>query len=103
MLDDTSLYWFTDAAASSARIYLENTRAGLGGLSGGRIELPMAASVFPHEIFCPPKAWAEALSPNLFYWNEVDKGGHFAASEHPHLFTHDLRTALSSRPPQRHR
>jgi pimeloyl-ACP methyl ester carboxylesterase len=97
MLDDISLYWFTDTAASSARIYWENTRAGLGGLSGGRIELPMAASVFPHEIFCPPKAWAEALWPNLFYWNELAKGGHFAAFEQPKLFTEELRNAFRSR------
>jgi pimeloyl-ACP methyl ester carboxylesterase len=97
MLDDISLYWFTDTAASSARIYWENTRAGLGGLSSGRIELPMAASVFPHEIFCPPKAWAEALWPNLFYWNELDRGGHFAAFEQPKLFTEELRKAFRSR------
>ncbi len=97
MLDDISLYWFTDTAASSARIYWENNRAGLTGLSAGRIELPMAASVFPHEIFCPPKAWAEALWPNLFYWNELDKGGHFAAFEQPALFTEELRKAFRSR------
>ncbi|HWS69219.1 MAG TPA: epoxide hydrolase [Steroidobacteraceae bacterium] len=97
MLDDISLYWFTGTAASSARIYWENTRSGKVGLSGGRIELPMAASVFPHEIFCPPKAWAEALWPNLFYWNELDKGGHFAAFEQPKLFTEELRKAFRSR------
>jgi pimeloyl-ACP methyl ester carboxylesterase len=97
MLDDISLYWFTGTAASSARIYWENTRSGKAGLSGGRIELPMAASVFPHEIFCPPKAWAEALWPNLFYWNELDKGGHFAAFEQPKLFTEELRKAFRSR------
>jgi pimeloyl-ACP methyl ester carboxylesterase len=97
MLDDISLYWFTDTAASSARIYWENARGGLTGLSAGRIELPMAASVFPHEIFCPPKAWAEALWPNLFYWNELDKGGHFAAFEQPTLFTEEMRKAFRSR------
>ena len=97
MLDDISLYWFTGTAASSARIYWENTRSGKAGLSGGRIELPMAASVFPHEIFCPPKAWAEARWPNLFYWNELDKGGHFAAFEQPKLFTEELRKAFRSR------
>jgi pimeloyl-ACP methyl ester carboxylesterase len=97
MLDDISLYWFTDTAASSARIYWENTRAGMSGVSGGRIELPMAASVFPHEIFVPPKAWAEALWPNLFYWHEVDRGGHFAAFEQPKLFTDELRNAFRSR------
>ena len=97
MLDNISLYWFTDTAASSARIYWENTRAGSASLSRGRIELPMAASIFPHEIFTPPKAWAEALWPNLFYWNEVDKGGHFAAFEQPTLFTEELRKAFRSR------
>jgi len=94
MLDDISLYWFTNSAASSARIYWESTHAGLAGLSAGRIELPMAASVFPHEIFCPVKAWAEALWPNLFYWNELDKGGHFAAFEQPELFIKEMRKAF---------
>jgi epoxide hydrolase len=98
MLDNINLYWFTDTAASSACIYWENTRGGFGGPpSRGRIELPMAASVFPHEIFCPPKAWAEALWPNLFYWNELDRGGHFAAFEQPTLFTDELRMAFRSR------
>jgi len=97
MLDNISLYWFTNSAASSARIYWENTRAGSASLSKGRIELPMAASVFPHEIFSPPRAWAEALWPNLFYWNELDKGGHFAAFEQPALFTEELRKAFRSR------
>jgi pimeloyl-ACP methyl ester carboxylesterase len=96
MLDDISLYWFTNTAASSARIYWENTRSGGAGLSAGRIELPMAASIFPREIFCPPKEWAEALWPNLFYWNEVDKGGHFAAFEQPKLFVGEMRNAFKS-------
>jgi pimeloyl-ACP methyl ester carboxylesterase len=97
MLDDISLYWFTNTAASSARIYWENTRSGRASLSAGRIELPMAASIFPREIFCPPKEWAEALWPNLFYWNELDKGGHFAALEQPKLFVEEMRNAFKSR------
>lgn len=97
MLDNVSLYWFTNTAASSARIYWESSRAGAGSFSAGRIELPMAASVFPHEIFCPPKAWAEALWPNLFYWNELDKGGHFAAFEQPALFTEEIRKTFRSK------
>jgi len=96
MLDNISLYWFTNTAASSARTYWENTRAGLATLSGGHIDLPMAASVFHHEIFCPPKKWAEASWPNLFYWNEVEKGGHFAAFEQPAIFTDELRKAFRS-------
>jgi pimeloyl-ACP methyl ester carboxylesterase len=97
MLDDISLYWFTNTAASSARIYWENTQSRRASLSAGRIELPMAASIFPREIFCPPKEWAEALWPNLFYWNELDKGGHFAAFEQPKLFVEEMRNAFKSR------
>ena len=93
MLDDISIYWFTDTAASSARFYWENARNGRGG-NAGRIELPMAATVFPHEIFTTTKAWAEALWPNLFYWNKVDRGGHFAAFEQPALFTDEMRKAF---------
>src|SRR5258705_9558305 len=97
MLDNISLIWLNNTAASSPRIDWENTRAGSASLSKGRLELPMAASVFPHEIFSPPRAWAEALWPNLFYWNELDKGGHFAAFEQPALFTEELRKAFRSR------
>lgn len=95
MLDDISLYWFTNTAASSARIYWENARNG-GGFDAGRIELPMAATIFPKEIYRAPKAWAEAHWPNLFYWNEVDKGGHFAAFEQPQLFSEEMRKAFKS-------
>ncbi len=93
MLDDISLYWFTNTAASSARIYWQNKPA---TYSAGRIELPMAATIFPREIYRAPKAWAEALWPNLIYWNEVDKGGHFAAFEQPLLFAGELRKAFQS-------
>lgn len=93
MLDNISLYWFTDTAASSARIYWENARHG-GGFDAGRIELPMAATIFPHEIYRAPKAWAQAHWPNLLYWNEIDRGGHFAAFEQPQLFSEELRKAF---------
>lgn len=95
MLDNITLYWLTDTAASSARIYWENARNG-GGFNAGRIELPMAATVFPNEIYRAPKRWAEAHWPNLFYWNEVDRGGHFAAFEQPQLFADELRKAFRS-------
>jgi pimeloyl-ACP methyl ester carboxylesterase len=95
MLDDISLYWFTDTAASSARIYWENARNG-GGFDAGRIELPMAATIFPKEIYRAPKTWAEAHWPNLIYWNEVDKGGHFAAFEQPDLFAQEMRNAFKT-------
>jgi epoxide hydrolase len=96
MLDDISLYWLTGTAASSARFYLENYRPGGPSYSAGRIELPMAASVFPKEIFIPPRSWAEASWPNLIYWNELDRGGHFAAFEQPELFVEELRKAFRS-------
>lgn len=95
MLDDISIYWFTGTAASSARFYWENARNGRGA-NAGRIELPMAATVFPHEIFTTTKAWAEALWPNLFYWNKVDRGGHFAAVEQPAIFADEMRKAFRS-------
>ena len=57
----------------------------------------LAASTFPQESFCPPKEWDEALWPNLFYWNELDKGGHFAAFEQPKLFVEEMRNAFKSR------
>lgn len=93
MLDDISIYWFTNSAASSARFYWENARTGRG-VNAGRIDLPMAATVFPHEIFTTTKAWAQALWPNLFYWNKVDRGGHFAAFEQPALFTDEMCKAF---------
>ncbi len=94
MLDDITLYWLTDSGASSARFYLENFKPGPPSYSAGRIELPMAASIFPKEIYRPPRAWAEALWPNLIYWNELDRGGHFAAFEQPALFVEELRRAF---------
>jgi len=96
MLDDISVYWFTNSAASSARIYWENTQKGNTGFDGGIIDLPMAATVFPKEIFRAPKAWAQAHWPNLIYWNEVDRGGHFAAFEQPQLFSEEMRKAFRS-------
>lgn len=96
MLDNITLYWLTRTAASSARIYWQNTQSNLASFSSGRIELPMAATIFPHEIYRAPKVWAQALWPNLFYWGEVNKGGHFAAFEQPALFTDEMRKAFRS-------
>lgn len=94
MLDDIALYWFTNTAASSARLYWEVFRTGFSGYSAGRVELPMGASLFPGEFFQPPRAWAEQAWPNLYYWNRVDRGGHFAAWEQPDLFVAELRRAF---------
>jgi pimeloyl-ACP methyl ester carboxylesterase len=97
MLDEITLYWLTHSAGPSARFYWESARNQPGGgFHFGRIELPMAATIFPRDYYHPPKAWAEALWSNLFYWNEVDRGGHFAAWEQPALFTDEVRKAFRS-------
>ncbi len=98
MLDDISLYWFTGTGTSSARLYWEGVGHTIrehsffsgSRAASGRIDLPMAASIFPRETFRAPRAWAEAAWSNVFYWNEVDKGGHFAAFEQPALLATEL-------------
>jgi epoxide hydrolase len=91
MLDDISLYWFTNTAASSARIYCENKGS---SFSGGKLTLPVAATVFPREIYRAPKSWAEQTYSNLIYWNEAEHGGHFAAFEQPDIFVEEMRSAF---------
>jgi epoxide hydrolase len=88
MLDVITLYWLTETAASSARMYLENA-AVIG--APPVIEIPVGCSNFPGEIVPAPRSWAERVYPNLIYWNELDRGGHFAAFEEPALFTQELR------------
>ena len=93
ILDDISLYWLTNTSGSSARIYWENSPS---SFSGGRLDLPVAVSVFPKEIYRAPRSWGEATYPQLIYWNEVDRGGHFAAFEQPALFAAELRAAFAT-------
>lgn len=93
LLDDISLYWLTNTSASSARIYRENSPS---SFSGGRLDLPVAVTVFPKEIYRAPRSWGEATYPQLIYWNEVDRGGHFAAFEQPALFAAELRAAFAT-------
>ncbi len=88
MLDDITLYWLTNSAASSAHIYFEN--ANLSG-NGGMVDVPVGCSIFPREIYQAPRSWAEACYPRLIYWHELNRGGHFAAFEQPTLFTAELR------------
>jgi epoxide hydrolase len=91
VLDNISLYWFTSTAASSARLYWESW-----GKDWGRSELdiPVGCSIFPGEIYRAPRIWAERTFSNLFYWNEVDQGGHFAAFEQPALFANEMRACF---------
>ncbi len=90
MLDNITLYWLTDTAASSARIYAEH--AGIdASKNAGNVELPVGVSMFPREIFPAPRDWAEQFFPKLIYWNEPARGGHFAAFEEPELFVREIR------------
>jgi pimeloyl-ACP methyl ester carboxylesterase len=95
MLDNITLYWLTETAASSARIYFEQAR--LGSINNsGRVDLPVGCSIFPREIVPAPRTWAERFFPNLIHWNELNRGGHFAAFEQPALFTQELRNCFRS-------
>jgi epoxide hydrolase len=91
MLDDITLYWLTNTAASSARIYYESFRKDFVRMP---LELPIAVSIFKGEMFTPPKVWGERTYSKLFYWKEVPRGGHFAALEQPQLFVSELRKAF---------
>jgi pimeloyl-ACP methyl ester carboxylesterase len=92
MLDDISLYWFTGTAASSARLYFESFQKDFGRMP---LDIPVAVSIFKGDMFAPPKVWAERTYSKLFYWNEVPKGGHFAAFEQPDLFVAELRKCFA--------
>jgi len=92
MLDDISLYWFTDTAASSARLYFESFQKDFVRMP---LEIPVAVSIFKGDMFAPPKVWGERTYSKLFYWNEVAKGGHFAAFEQPELFVAELRKCFA--------
>ncbi|TPO10820.1 epoxide hydrolase [Mesorhizobium sp. B1-1-5] len=93
MLDQISLYWLTNTAASSARLYFEQ-RALAPRNNAGPVDLPVGCSIFPHEVYRAPRSWAERMYPNLFYWNEVARGGHFAALEQPALFVEEMRSCF---------
>jgi len=99
ILDNVTLYWLTGTGASAARSYWE--AYGPDAPAAGRQPLPpppipVGFTTFPGEIWRTPRSWAEASYPNLIYFNEVDKGGHFAAWEEPELFSSELRAAFSS-------
>jgi pimeloyl-ACP methyl ester carboxylesterase len=99
VLDNFSLYWLTNTAASSARIYWENRSGNLLSAADQKsadISVPVAITVFPDEVFRAQESWARRAFPKLAYFNEVDRGGHFAMWEHPELFAQELRAAFSS-------
>jgi pimeloyl-ACP methyl ester carboxylesterase len=88
LLDNITLYWLSATATSSARLYWESFRAA----RGGPVTVPVGVSIFPKEIFRPPRHWAERHYSDLRYWNELDRGGHFAAFEQPELFVNEVRS-----------
>lgn len=93
MLDTIMLYWLTDSAASSARLYWESFRSAFGN---ARIDLPAACSIFPAEMRRPPRRWAERVFADIIYWNRAARGGHFAAFEQPATFVDEVRAGLRS-------
>ncbi len=91
VLDNVSLYWLTNSGVSSARLYWENKISFFGVKN---ISIPAAVSVFPGERYQAPRSWAERAYSKLVYFNELDRGGHFAAWEQPQLFSEEVRAAF---------
>jgi pimeloyl-ACP methyl ester carboxylesterase len=92
ILDNITLYWLTNTGISAARLYWENKA---DFFDAKPITIPFAISVFPDELYQAPRSWAERAYPNnLLYFNEVDKGGHFAAWEQPQLFSEEMRASF---------
>jgi pimeloyl-ACP methyl ester carboxylesterase len=100
ILDNVSLYWLTGTGASAARSYWEDGQALAAAAASGQapppVSLPVGFTTFPGEIWRTPRSWVEASYPNVIYFNEVDKGGHFAAWEEPELFSTEVRAAFRS-------
>jgi pimeloyl-ACP methyl ester carboxylesterase len=91
ILDNITLYWLTNTGVSASRLYWEY-KGGFFNAKG--VSIPVAVSVFPGEQYQAPRSWAAQAYPNLVYFNEVDKGGHFAAWEEPELFASEMRAAF---------
>ena len=99
VLDDITLYWLTNTGTSAGRIYWENGGPNPNSAAAQRtteISVPVAITVFPGESYQAPRSWAERAYPNLIYYNEVDRGGHFAAWQEPQLFSEEVRAAFRS-------
>jgi pimeloyl-ACP methyl ester carboxylesterase len=100
IVDNITLYWLTGTAASAARSYWEDGRALAAALASGQpppaVAVPVGFTTFPDEIWASPRSWVEAVYPDLAYFNEVDRGGHFAAWEEPELFATEMRAAFQS-------
>jgi pimeloyl-ACP methyl ester carboxylesterase len=93
ILDNLTLYWLSNTGVSASRLYWEY-KGGFFNVKG--VSIPVAVTVFPGEQYQAPRSWTERAYPNLIYYNEVDKGGHFAAWEQPHILAAELRAAFRS-------
>jgi pimeloyl-ACP methyl ester carboxylesterase len=91
ILDNATLYWLTNTAVSSARLYWESK---LPFFAPKHVAIPVAVSAFPDELYQAPRSWTERAYPKLVYYNKVDKGGHFAAWEQPKLFSEEIRAGF---------
>jgi pimeloyl-ACP methyl ester carboxylesterase len=97
ILDNITMYWLTNTAVSSARLYWEAVQKSSGGFFDIRgVQLPVAVTVFPDEIYAAPRSWAERAYPKMIYFNKLPKGGHFAAWEQPELFVRAVREGFRS-------
>jgi pimeloyl-ACP methyl ester carboxylesterase len=98
IVDNITLYWLTGTGTSAARWYWEFGRflAAAAGQAPPPVKVPVGFTTFPGEIWAAPRSWAEVVYPDLAYFNEAERGGHFAAWEEPQLFTEELRAAFSS-------
>ncbi|MGA8714204.1 MAG: epoxide hydrolase [Roseiarcus sp.] len=102
VLDNVTLYWLTNTAISSARLYWDTAQASSAGFFDARgVKIPVAVSVFPDEIYAAPRSWAEQAYPKLIHYNKLDKGGHFAAWEQPKLFVEEMRASFKSLRPSK--
>jgi len=99
IVDNITLYWLTGTGVSAARSYWEDARALAAALASGQpppaVTVPVGFTTFPGEIWASPRSWVEAVYPGLAYFNEADRGGHFAAFEEPELFSAEVRAAFS--------
>jgi pimeloyl-ACP methyl ester carboxylesterase len=93
VLDNITMTWVTNTGMSSGRLYAENT---LGFFDVKGVKVPAAISVFPNELYQAPRSWAEQAYPKLIYFNEVDRGNHFAAWQEPDIFVNELRAAFET-------
>ena len=91
LIDNVMYYWLQGNGASSGKLYWESFNRAFGDGQENTVKLPTGCSIFPKEIVPTPRSWAETRYKNIVYWNELDKGGHFAAFEQPELFVQELR------------